>query len=96
MADYNFRVTLDRLPLEQPPTESSRVCFDVSNHDDIFHIIDMMSKRPEFTPEDGKAFAVGLKLMTDVIMRHRNDPFFSELSPHVGDMMKIIKRDMKR
>ncbi|MFC0323920.1 DUF3861 family protein [Gallibacterium melopsittaci] len=55
-----------------------------------------MQQREGFTPEMAQRFAVGLKLMTEVIMENRNNPLFQEIRPMIGDMMKVIKGKGKK
>lgn len=65
--------------------------FDAPNHDNIFDIIGLMQEREGFTPEMAQRFAVGLKLMGEVMMENKDNPLFAELKPHFMEMMKVIK-----
>ena len=92
MKKHQFRITLEHtadkdgtLVLTAPLT------FDAPNHDNIFDIIGLMQEREGFTPEMAQRFAVGLKLMGEVMMENKDNPLFAELKPHFMEMMKVIK-----
>ena len=65
--------------------------FDVPNHDNIFDIVKLTEQREGFTPEMAQRFAVGLKLMGEMMMENKDNPLFAELKPHFMEMMKVIK-----
>lgn len=65
--------------------------FDAPNYDNIFDIIGLMQEREGFTPEMAQRFAVGLKLMGEVMLENKDNPLFAELKPHFMEMMKVIK-----
>lgn len=66
--------------------------FEVGNHDDIFSIVERMQQRAEFDPQTMTAFAVGLKLFSEVMLEHRGNPLFEELAPHFTQFMKELKK----
>ena len=43
------------------------------------------------TLEMAQRFAVGLKLMGEVMLENKEHPLFAELKPHFMEMMKVIK-----
>ncbi len=62
------------------------------NHDDIFSIIKRMQERHFFDSETEDAeFAIGLKLFSEVMLRHRNHPLFDEMQIAMGAFMKKLK-----
>lgn len=87
---YTFRVTVESLDARETPAEPLR--FDVENHDDIFFIVDKMKQREEFSPDEAEAFGVGLKLFSEVMIRHKNEPLFAGFVPHFIDFMKTLKK----
>lgn len=63
------------------------------NHDDLFRIIDTMKCRGIFSCEkDCTQFAIGLKMFSDVMMRHRNDELFKDFQPAFIEFMKKLKK----
>ena len=96
MKEHRYGVTVTYLETadgEKPEVEP--ISFEVLNHDDIFRIIGLMNESKILPPEDAKAFVVGLKLFTDVAMKHRDEPLFAAMKPYIGDIMKTLKRELK-
>jgi hypothetical protein len=63
----------------------------VGNHDDIFKIIDRIKSRGDLQGYE-EAFAVGLKLFSEVMLENKDHPLFSEFKPHFMDFMKQLKK----
>lgn len=64
---------------------------EVENHDDIFKIIDAMKVKSILPEDEAAEFIIGLKLFTEVMLRHRKDPLFQELGPQMKAFMKTLK-----
>lgn len=64
---------------------------EVENHDDIFKIIDIMKAKSVLPEDEAAEFIIGLKLFTEVMLRHRKEPLFQKLAPHMKDFMKALK-----
>jgi hypothetical protein len=90
---HRYRITLEHLagPSATPGTERF-ICFEVVNHDDLLEIIDRMKDREILPSHEVAEFAVGLKLFSEVMLRHRQDPLFAELKPHFANFMKLLKQ----
>ncbi len=93
MKQHQFTVTLEyTADADGQPVNETPLRFTAPNHDNIFQIVERMKQSGRFSnEEDAARFAVGLKLMGEVLLAHKKEPFFSELGPHFGEMMKIIK-----
>jgi polyhydroxyalkanoate synthesis regulator protein len=62
------------------------------NHDDIFSIIERQKAKGLFGDNNqATEFAIGLKLFSEVMIKHRKDPLFEELAPAFGEFMKKLK-----
>jgi len=85
---YRYRVTLESLSAN---TEAQTLQFETDNHDDIFAIVKRTQARGVLDDESAKAFAVGLKLFSEVILKNREKPPYSEMKPILGELMKIVK-----
>ncbi|OAM29066.1 MULTISPECIES: DUF3861 domain-containing protein [Eikenella] len=93
MKQHQFRLTLEHLAdKDGHPVSAEPLVFDAPNHDNIFDIVKRMEQREGFTPEMAQRFAVGLKLMGEVMMEHKEHPLFAELKPHFMEIMKAVKR----
>ncbi len=93
MKQHRYRVTVEHLqdPGGNPVTRDP-LSFEVGNHDDIFAIVERMRGRGDFGPETATAFAVGLKLFSEVMLEHRDHPLFAGFQPHFRQFMKELKK----
>lgn len=89
---YRYSVTVEHVLDPHGPSETERsIRFETVNHDDLLKIIERV-KRRQILPEDEVAeFTIGLKLFSEVMLRHRQDPLFADLWPHLGSFMKRLK-----
>lgn len=63
-----------------------------SSHDNIFAIIEMQKAKQLFADEQELIrFALGLKLFGEVMIKHREDALFKELTPVFVEFMKKVK-----
>ena len=68
------------------------ISVEFENHDDIFHIIDVLKEKNPFDDkEKAVEFAIGLKMFSEVMLEHRKNPLFEELFPAFGNFMKKLK-----
>lgn len=89
---HRYLVRVESMNEQAGDTASeSSIQFEVSNHDDIFAIIKKLENREEFAGDDAKAFGVGLKLFSEVMLKKRDYPLFSQFLPHFIDFMKELK-----
>ena len=85
---YRFRITVEPVP---PNAEAGSVQFEVENHDDIIAIARRMNGRFDLDEESSKAFAIGLKLFGEVVLKNRDREPFSLIRPSFGEFMKAVK-----
>ncbi len=71
----------------QPP-----LIFETRNHEDIFKITEMMKGKLNLNEADTAAFAVGLKLFSEVMLKNKDNELFSRFKPHFTNFMKELKR----
>ncbi|MDO5639960.1 MAG: DUF3861 domain-containing protein [Neisseria sp.] len=92
MKKHQYRVTLEYLAdADGNAVEQAPLVFDAPNHDNIFEIIEMTERREGMTPEMAQRFAVGLKLMGEVMLENKDNPLFAQLRPYMFEMMQVIK-----
>jgi hypothetical protein len=75
-----------------PSNYQQALKFEVGNHDDIFAIVDKIKQRQDFDEDQAAAFAVGLKLFSEVMLKQRKNPLFDEFRPHFMQFMKQLKQ----
>lgn len=90
---FRFRITVESLA---PAAEAQSLQFEVENHDDIISIARGMPGRIEQLDDDAaKAFAIGLKLFGETILKHRTNPLFSPVKPVMAEFMKNLKQQLR-
>ena len=67
--------------------------FTSSHHEDLQLIISKLSERVSLEHNELCAFACGLKLLGEVLMKSKNDPLLKALRPHIGQMKKLVKQN---
>ena len=93
MKQHQYRITLDYVAdADGKPVDVAPRQFNAPNHDDIFAIIDTMSKRSGLSPNDTARFVVGLKLMSEVMLENKENALFTALKPHFSEFMKELKK----
>ena len=92
MKQHQYRITVEHTAdKDGNPVQTAPLVFDAPNHDDIFEIVEIIKQRDGFTPETAARFAVGLKLMGEVMMENKDNALFAELKPHFAEIMKTLK-----
>lgn len=90
--ENRYHLRLDQLAAKTDTFEPTSLELEFGNHDDILHIVRLMQAKPLFTdPGEAAQFALGLKLFSEVMLKHRTDPLFEELGPAFGAFMKKLK-----
>lgn len=75
---------------ETEPVQGLEIEFD--NHDEIFNIIERIKDKNIFeNPEEATQFALGLKLFSEIKIKHRKNPLFDELNEVFPVFMKKLK-----
>ena len=90
---HQYRLTLTHVAGAKPEDvvhDPMTIAFD--NHDDIFAIVEKLQQRDPFHNQDQAAeFAIGLKLMGEVMLKNRQHPLFEEFGAAFGAFMKKLK-----
>lgn len=75
---------------ETEPAKELGIEFD--NHDEVFDIIEKIKAKNLFeNPNEATQFALGLKLFSEIKLKHRNNPLFEELNEVFPVFMKKLK-----
>ncbi|ATU92962.1 DUF3861 domain-containing protein [Phyllobacterium zundukense] len=88
---HTYRITVEELGEAAFASDARTLTFDASNHDDLIRILELMRDKAILPDGETAEFTIGLKLFTEVVLRHRAEPLFSELFPHLGAFMKKLK-----
>ena len=66
--------------------------FNFESHDDIFSIIDLLKGKGLLEDEqEATQLAIGIKLLGEVMIKHRKYALFEELAPVFAEFMKKLK-----
>jgi hypothetical protein len=90
---HSYRVTVQSLAPVPPADTAPSITFEVTNHDEILGLVERVAARGLMPQQEAAEFTVGLKLFSEVMLRHRRDPLFAELFPQFGAFMKRLKGD---
>lgn len=95
MKQHEYKITIEHIKdaKGQPSTYAEAVQFKAFNHDDIFKIIDRVQQSNLVDDESAKAFAVGMKLMGEVLLENKDVPIFKAFLPEFIQLVKSLKKN---
>lgn len=92
MKQNRYRIQVEQVEnTKGEPVSRDALHFEVGNHDDVFHIVDIMRGRGDFDPDTATALAIGLKLFSEVMLENKDHPLFEAFKPHFTQFMKQLK-----
>jgi len=71
------------------------IIFDFECHDDLKEILNRVGVIEGLSQQQTQSFAIGLKMLGEVMLENRKHPLFAEFSPHFGLFMKTLKQSIK-
>ena len=90
--ENRYHLRLEQVAAKEGAFEPAALELIFSSHDDLLQIVQRSQAKPLFTsPEEAAQFAIGLKMFSEVMLKHRADPLFAELGPAFGPFMKKLK-----
>jgi hypothetical protein len=91
---HHYRITIEAIaaPQEAPVAQADSLRFEISNHDELFAIVERMRQREDLDPDSATALAVGLKLFSEVMLNNRQHPLFAPLKEAFPAFMKQLKQ----
>jgi len=85
-----FNYSLQLKSLDDPSKELS---INVQNHDDLFAIMERLEKKEIFEiSTQAQSFAIGLKLLTEEVLRNRDNPLFNDFFKALSLFIQKIKQ----
>lgn len=93
---HSYRITVQSLATDPPAIHPEGLSFDVTNHDELFQLVERVRGGGVLPKEEVAEFTIGLKLFSEVMLRHRREPLFADLFPHFGTFMKQLKGGAKK
>ena len=97
MKQHQYEITLKHIADAQgnPSTYTEALQFNAYNHDDMFKVLEHLTKAQLLDDEKTKAFAVGLKLFGETLLENKDIPLFKEFLPQFIQFMKTLKQTVK-
>ncbi len=81
------------LHLKSLDDTSKELSINVQNHDDLFTIMDRLEKKEIFeTSTQAQSFAIGLKLLTEEVLRNRDKALFEDFFKALSLFIHKIKQ----
>ena len=93
--EHRYRITVEHLaaPREDAPLHPP-LTFEDGNHDDLFRIVDLQRASGRFGSDDeAAAFAIGLKLLGEAVLRNRNDALLQQLKAPIREFVQQLKAE---
>jgi hypothetical protein len=88
-----YRITVEYLKdIKGESVEKEPLTFETTNHDEIFQIVERTTKKGLFDADESAAFAVGLKLFSEVMLNNKDNDLFKPLRPAFGEFMQRLKK----
>ncbi|MDE1155922.1 MAG: DUF3861 domain-containing protein [Acidobacteriaceae bacterium] len=94
MGMYGYQVTVERhlnTGGEMRGEAGDRLSFLAENHDDLFRILELMRSKNTWDEDMAAQLAIGLKLFSEVVIKHRNDPLFEPLMLPIREFIGRLK-----
>lgn len=92
MKRHTYRIRVEHVAdKEGNPIADRSLSFTTTNHDEITEIVERIRNTRQFEGDDAAAFAVGLKLFSEIMLKNKENPLFSEFRPHFMAFMKKLK-----
>ncbi|MGI4873769.1 MAG: DUF3861 domain-containing protein [Janthinobacterium lividum] len=86
---YHLHLTSAAETPDTAPPQTLDLAF--SNHDDLFAILARVQERNLFDESTTAEFVVGLKLLSEVVLKNRKHLLFSELKDDLSAFMQKLK-----
>ena len=92
MKQHRYCITVEHLASAEGAPLSLPLQFEATSHDEILALAQRVRQRGDFDGDAAAAFTVGLKLLGEVLLQHREHPLFAEFRSHFGQFMKRLKK----
>ncbi|HEY0263754.1 MAG TPA: DUF3861 domain-containing protein [Granulicella sp.] len=84
---HRYRVTVEAVA-----EEGRSLHFEAENHDDLLVIVERMRSKVPFDGDSVAALGIGLKLLAEVALKHRENPMFTKLRPALREFIQDLKQ----
>ncbi len=97
MKQHQYEITLKHIADAQgnPSTYTEALQFNAYNHDDMFKVLEHLTKAQLLDDEKTKAFAVGLKLFGETLLENKDHPLFKRFHAAFRPVYENTKTNRK-
>jgi hypothetical protein len=96
MSAHTYRITLEYLGGKADGANvPAPLSFTAANHDNVFEIIQRVRGSGLYDPDTAAALALGMKLFSEVMLQHRDDPLFTPIAGVYREFIGHFKARMK-
>lgn len=95
MSAHQYRITLEYAGGKKAADPPGPLSFEAGNHDDIFEIIERVRGSRLFEDDEAAALALGMKLFSEVMLAHRDEPLFAPIAAAYRDYITQFKTRMR-
>ncbi len=90
---YSYRITVESLgnTAQAAALAVASDTFEVRNHDDLLKIVESVRAKGLLDPEKSAALAIGLKLLSEIVLEKRHEPLFAPLLEPLHAFIKRLK-----
>jgi hypothetical protein len=86
---FRYRIRLEDL---SKPKDPNPFAFEASNHDDLIKIVQRAQQGGIIEGDEAASVIVGLKLLMEVVLKHRKDPLFAPLEEPLANFIRALKK----
>ena len=92
MKQHRYRIKVEHLATARPggPLHDP-LQFETGNHDEILGIVDRMRENSGFDADTAASLGIGLKLFSEVMLMHRDDPLFAGIAGPLREFIGVLK-----
>ncbi len=90
---YNhYKIILEHIHSPKQEELNVPITLEFDNHDEIFSIIKKLEEKDPFEDSEQAAqFAIGLKMLSEIMLKNKGNALFSEFLPEFKTFMGKLK-----
>ncbi|WP_148714971.1 DUF3861 domain-containing protein [Chitinolyticbacter meiyuanensis] len=93
MKQHRYRITVEHVAGKDPGDAlAPPLRFHATNHDDLSAIVTRLRSRERWSDDDAAAIAIGLKLLSEQVLLHRDDALLASLKGPLGAFIAELKQ----
>ncbi|MCA2016831.1 DUF3861 domain-containing protein [Vibrio tritonius] len=96
MKKYLYRVDITPVTDKEgnEPTNPQSIAFDFPCHDELHGLLAKVGVIEDLTEQESLNLLMGIKMMGEVMLEHRNHTLFKDLNRPFGEFMRAFKQQV--